>query len=64
MRILIVEDEQKLAEGIKKGLEKKGYAVDIVSDGEKALTRMSVHRGDYDLVILDLMLPSLSGYEV
>lgn len=64
MRILIVEDEQKLAEGIKKGLEKRGYAVDMVDDGEKALTRLSVHRGDYDLVILDLMLPSKSGYEV
>ncbi len=64
MRILIVEDEQKLAEGIKKGLEKRGYAVDMVDDGEKALTRLSVHRADYDLVILDLMLPSKSGYEV
>lgn len=64
MRILIVEDEQKLAEGIKKGLEKRGYAVDIIGDGKEALTRLSVHRGDYDLVILDLMLPSKSGYEV
>ncbi|MBP9816730.1 MAG: response regulator transcription factor [Candidatus Pacebacteria bacterium] len=64
MRILIVEDEQKLAEGIKKGLEKRGYAVDMVDDGDKALTRLSVHRSDYDLVILDLMLPSKSGYEV
>ncbi len=64
MRILIVEDEQKLAEGIKKGLEKRGYAVDMVDDGEKALTRLSVHRSDYDLVILDLMLPTKSGYEV
>lgn len=64
MRILIVEDEQKLAEGIKRGLEKKGYAADIISDGEKALTRLSVHRKDYDLVILDLMLPSMSGFEI
>ena len=64
MRILVVEDEQKLADGIKKGLEKRGYAVDTVGDGEQALTRLSVHRGDYDLVILDLMLPSKSGYEV
>lgn len=64
MRILIVEDEQKLAEGIKKGLEKRGYAVDIVGDGAEALTRLSVHRADYDLLILDLMLPSKSGHEV
>ncbi|MDB5244135.1 MAG: winged helix family two component transcriptional regulator [Parcubacteria group bacterium] len=64
MRVLVVEDEQKLAEGIKKGLEKNAYAVDVLGDGEKALTRISVHRDDYDIVILDLMLPSLSGLEV
>jgi DNA-binding response OmpR family regulator len=64
MRVLVVEDEPKLAEGIKKGLEKKGYAVDTLADGEKALTRISIHRGDYDLVILDLMLPSRSGLEI
>ncbi len=64
MRVLVVEDEQKLAEGIKKGLEKNAYAVDVLGDGEKALTRISVHRDDYDLIILDLMLPGLSGLEV
>lgn len=64
MKILIVEDESKLAEGIRLGLERKGYAADILTDGAEALTRMSVHRTDYDLVILDLMLPSLSGLEV
>lgn len=64
MRVLVVEDEQKLAEGIKKGLEKNAYAVDVLGDGEQALTRISVHRDDYDIVILDLMLPSLSGLEV
>jgi len=64
MRVLIVEDEPKLAEGIKKGLEKNGYAADILPDGAEALTRISVHRTDYDLIILDLMLSSLSGLEV
>ena len=64
MRILIVEDEPKLAEGIARGLAKKGYATDTIEDGEKALTRISLYHGDYDLVILDLMLPSLDGYAV
>ena len=64
MKILIVEDEQKLADALKRGLELGGYAIDIVSDGKKALTRISLHRKDYDLVILDLMLPSMDGHEV
>lgn len=64
MRILIIEDEEKLAEALSRGLTKKGYAVDTVADGEKGLNRISLHRNDYDLVILDLMLPSMDGYEV
>ncbi|HWO07536.1 MAG TPA: response regulator transcription factor [Candidatus Paceibacterota bacterium] len=64
MKILIVEDEQKLATALAKGLQLKGYSVDIVADGKKALTRMSLHRNDYDLVILDLMLPSMDGHEI
>lgn len=64
MRILVIEDEEKLAEALVKGLTKKGYAVDTVNDGEKGLTRMSLHRSDYDLVILDLMLPTLDGYGI
>ncbi|MBI4093706.1 response regulator transcription factor [Candidatus Kaiserbacteria bacterium] len=64
MKILLIEDEQKLADALKRGLELQGYTVDIVSDGKKALTRASLHRSDYDLVILDLMLPSMDGYEI
>lgn len=64
MKILLVEDEMKLALAIKKGLEMEGYTVDIINDGQKALTRISLHRADYDLVILDLMLPSLDGREI
>ncbi|MES2014338.1 MAG: response regulator transcription factor [Patescibacteria group bacterium] len=64
MKILIVEDETKLAEAISRGLTYQGYTTDIVSDGEKALTRISLHRDDYDMVILDLMLPSMHGHEV
>src|SRR3989338_5848076 len=64
MKILLVEDEVKLAQGLKRGLELTGHTVDIVADGKKALTRISLHRDDYDVVILDLMLPSMDGYEV
>lgn len=64
MKLLLVEDEQKLAEAIKRGLELEGYAVDIVADGKKAFTRISLHRSDYDLVILDLMLPTMDGHEI
>ena len=64
MKILLVEDERKLAQGLKRGLELTGHTVDIVADGKKALTRISLHRDDYDVVILDLMLPSMDGYEV
>lgn len=64
MRLLIVEDEPKLAGIIAKGLTTKGYAVDAIGDGQEALTRIMVHGGDYDLVILDLMLPGKSGNEI
>lgn len=64
MKILLVEDERKLADTLKRGLELGGYAVDIVADGKKALTRISLHRNDYDVVILDLMLPSMDGHDV
>lgn len=64
MKILLVEDEQKLADALSRGLQHEGYAVDIVPDGKKALTRISLHRSDYDLVILDLMLPSMDGLEI
>ena len=64
MKILLVEDEQKLAEALVKGLGLEGYTVDTIPDGKKALTRISLHRADYDLIILDLMLPSMDGHEI
>ncbi len=64
MRILIAEDEPKLASVLTKGLTQKGYAVDVMSDGAKALSRLSLHRNDYDLVVLDLGLPSMGGLEI
>ena len=64
MRILIVEDEEKLAQAIKKGLEKEGYAADYLLDGESGQRRIQINHQDYDLIILDLMLPKITGFEV
>jgi DNA-binding response OmpR family regulator len=61
MRILIVEDEAKLAEALKKGLELKGFTVDWLDDSEKARTRIMLYRDEYDLILLDLMLPGIDG---
>lgn len=64
MKILAVEDNQKIAESIKKGLEQEGFAVDILEDGLAAERRILMNRDEYDAVILDLMLPGKSGMEV
>jgi DNA-binding response OmpR family regulator len=62
MRILVVEDEKKVANFIKKGLQQEGYAADTVYDGADAAQTAAAF--DYDLVILDLMLPKRPGLEV
>jgi DNA-binding response OmpR family regulator len=64
MRILIVEDDPKISGALAAGLEKKGYAVDIINDGQEALTRISLHRNDHDLILLDLNLPGMSGADI
>ena len=64
MRLLIVEDDRALAEALKRGLEFEGYAVDCVQDGSEAAARCEMHREDYDLVLLDVMLPTLDGVSV
>lgn len=64
MRILIVEDEENLAQAIKKGLEREGYAADYITDGEKAERRLQMYKDEYDLIIMDLMLPNRSGFEI
>jgi DNA-binding response OmpR family regulator len=61
MRILLVEDEKKLADALITGLTKKGYAVDALERGDEAFTRISLHHADYDLIVLDLMLPGMDG---
>jgi len=62
MRILVIEDEMKVANFIKKGLEEEHYAVDIAYDGETGLYLSEVN--DYDLIVLDLMIPKINGMEV
>lgn len=64
MKILIVEDEEKLATSIKRGLEQEGYAVDYVLDGEAGQRRLEMSPEDYDLVILDVMMPKRDGITV
>lgn len=62
MRILVAEDDPYLGTSIKKGLEGHRYAVDLVTDGQEALTMSKLI--SYDLVILDVMLPEVDGFEV
>ncbi len=62
MRILVVEDEKKLAASLKRGLEADGFAVDVALDGTDGLWRAREH--DYDGIVLDIMLPGMNGYKV
>lgn len=62
MRLLIVEDEKRLAISLARGLTAEGFAVDVVHDGLEGLHRAS--EGVYDLVVLDIMLPGMNGYRV
>jgi len=59
MRILIIEDEVKIAQFIKRGLKEEGYAVDVANDGEEGHFMLSSN--EYDAIILDLMLPKIDG---
>ena len=62
MRILVVEDEKKVASFLKKGLEEEHYAVDTAFDGEEGLYLAQI--SEYDLIILDIMLPKFDGMEI
>ncbi|MFF3751005.1 response regulator transcription factor [Streptomyces sp. NPDC002018] len=62
MRLLIVEDEKRLAVSLARGLTAEGFAVDVVHDGLEGLHRAG--EGVYDLVVLDIMLPGMNGYRV
>ena len=62
MRVLVIEDDRKVARFIQTGLEQEGYAVDLLHDGEPAGDQ--AHAIDYDAAVLDLMLPGRSGFQV
>ena len=62
MRILLIEDEKRIADFVNRGLESAGYLVDLAEDGQSGLDK--IHSVDYDLVILDLMLPDMDGLTV
>jgi DNA-binding response OmpR family regulator len=62
MKVLLVEDDKKIAAAVKRGLDAEGFAVEVALDGAEGLWHATEYR--YDLVILDLMLPLVSGYEV
>ena len=62
MRILVADDEAKIAQFIRKGLKEDGYAVDVASDGDEAL-QLALQE-DYDAVVLDIMLPGMDGISV
>jgi DNA-binding response OmpR family regulator len=63
-RVLVVEDEQHLAEGLRFNLEAEGYQVDLVDTGEAALEKLKPGEAATDVVVLDVMLPGISGFEV
>jgi DNA-binding response OmpR family regulator len=63
-RVLVVEDEQHLAEGLRFNLEAEGYQVQLVDAGEAALEKLKVDAQAFDVVILDVMLPGISGFDV
>jgi len=62
MRILVVEDEARLADGVRRGLEAEGFAVDIAANGTDGL--WLARENEYSAILLDIMLPGMSGYRV
>ena len=62
MRILVVEDDKKVASFLERGLREDGYSVDVAHDGSEGSLKAHVH--DYDLLILDVMLPGKTGFEI
>jgi two-component system OmpR family response regulator len=62
VRVLVVEDEVRLADGLRAGLEAEGFAVDVAHDGPEGVWR--ARESAYDVIVLDLMLPGMSGFRV
>jgi len=64
MRILIIEDEPGIARFLKEGLREESFAVDVAREGTEGLEMAQVNEGEYDLLLIDWMLPGLSGIEI
>ncbi len=62
MRVLVVEDEHRIANSIKQGLEQENYAVDVDYDGSEGLDRGTSE--EYDIIILDRLLPNINGIQI
>src|SRR5580765_7256312 len=62
MRVLVVEDEAVLAEGVRRGLEAEGFATDVAANGVDGLWMAKEH--PYDAIVLDILLPGMNGYKV
>jgi DNA-binding response OmpR family regulator len=62
MKILVIEDEHRIANALKEGLEQESYAVDVAYDGEQGY--LSASADNYDIILLDVMLPIMDGYTV
>ena len=62
VRVLLVDDEERLVAGLKRGLQREGFAVDIAFDGEQGL--QMAQENEYDAIVLDIMLPRRNGYQV
>src|ERR1700710_462359 len=62
MRVLVVEDETRMAAGIRRGLEAEGYAVDVASNGIDGL--WFAQENTYDVIVLDIMLPGMNGFQL
>src|SRR5918994_3691089 len=62
MRVLVVEDEKRLAAGLKRGLEAEGFATDVALDGTDGL--WMARENPYDVIVLDIMLPGINGFKV
>src|SRR5437667_5916852 len=63
-RVLVVEDEAHLAQGLRFNLEAEGHSVQVVGDGESALERLLINNEQFDAVVLDVMLPGKDGFAV
>lgn len=63
-RVLVVEDESHLAQGLRFNLQEEGYSAEVVGDGESATDRLLDKKENFDVVVLDIMLPGKDGFSV